>query len=104
VFGVPAAELKRGVPRPIERRFGAYYLRLMVIDRPGVIAEVAAALRDQNVSLESVLQRLRAPGGSVPVVLTTHETEEARMNAAVARIAALDAVTEPPRLIRIEQF
>lgn len=104
VFGVPSDRLARPAARPIERRFGAYYLRLMVIDRPGVIAEVAAALRDQNVSLESVLQRLRAPGGSVPVVLTTHETEEARMNAAVERIAALDAIVEPPRLIRIEQF
>jgi homoserine dehydrogenase len=104
VFGVPADRLMRPVPRPIERRVGAYYLRLMVIDRPGVIADVAAALRDQNVSLESVLQRLRAPGGSVPVVLITHETEEARMTAAVARIAALEAVVEPPRLIRIELF
>ncbi len=104
VFGVPAAELSRARPTPIERRFGAYYLRLMVIDRPGVIADVAAALRDQHVSLESVLQRLRAPGDNVPVVLTTHETEEARMTAAVAQIAALDAVVEPPRLIRIEQF
>jgi homoserine dehydrogenase len=104
VFGVPADRLSRLVPRPIERRFGAYYLRLMVTDRPGVIADVAAALRDQNVSLESVLQRLRAPGGNVPVVLTTHETEEARMTASVGRIAALAAIVEPPRLIRIEQF
>jgi len=96
--------LTRPVARPIEKRFGAYY-RAADGDRPSrVIAEVAAALRDYNVSLESVLQRLRAPGGSVPVVLTTHETEEARMNAAVQRIAALDAVVEPPRLIRIEQF
>jgi homoserine dehydrogenase len=104
VFGVPAVELARAEPTPIERRFGAYYLRLMVVDRPGVIADVAAALRDQGVSLESVLQRLRAPGDNVPVVLTTHETEEARMTAAVAQIAALEAVVEPPRLIRIEQF
>jgi homoserine dehydrogenase len=104
VFGVPADDLLRPRPLPIERRFGAYYLRLMVIDRPGVIADVAAVLRDQNVSLESVLQRLRAPGDNVPVVLTTHETDESRMTAAVAEIAALDAVVEPPRLIRIEQF
>jgi homoserine dehydrogenase len=104
VFGVPAVALARGVPRPIERRFGAYYLRLMVIDRPGVIADVAAVLRDENVSLESVLQRLRAPGDNVPVVLTTHETDEARMTAAVRQIGALDAVIEPPRMIRIEQF
>ena len=103
-FGIPVECLARAVPSPIERRFGAYYLRLMVADKPGVIADVAAALRDQNVSLESVIQRLRAPGGNVPVVLTTHETEEARMTAAVAKISALDAVVEPPRLIRIERF
>jgi homoserine dehydrogenase len=104
VFGVPAARLVKAPARSIERRFGAYYLRLMVIDKPGVIADVAAALRDHQVSLESVLQRLRAPGDNVPVVLTTHETCEASMNAAVAQIAALEAVVEAPRVIRIEQF
>ncbi len=104
VFGVPAGRLVKATSRPIERRFGAYYLRLMVIDKPGVIADVAAALRDHQVSLESVLQRLRAPGDNVPVVLTTHETHEASMNAAVAQIAALEAVVEAPRVIRIEQF
>jgi homoserine dehydrogenase len=104
VFGVPVGKLVKAAARPIERRFGAYYLRLMVIDRPGVIADVAAALRDHQVSLESVLQRLRAPGDNVPVVLTTHETHEADMTAAVAQIAALEAVVEAPRVIRIEQF
>jgi homoserine dehydrogenase len=104
VFGVPADRLVKAIARPIERRFGAYYLRLMVIDRPGVIADVAAVLRDYQVSLESVLQRLRAPGDNVPVVLTTHETQEANMTAAVTQIAALEAVVEPPRVIRIEQF
>jgi homoserine dehydrogenase len=104
VFGVPAGRLQKAVSRPIERRFGAYYLRLMVIDKPGVIADVAAALRDHQVSLESVLQRLRAPGDNVPVVLTTHETQEANMTAAVSQIAALEAVVEAPRVIRIEQF
>jgi homoserine dehydrogenase len=103
-FGVPVGKLVKAAPRPIENRVGAYYLRLMVIDRPGVIADVAAVLRDHQVSLESVLQRLRAPGDNVPVVLTTHETSEARMNAVVAQIRALEAVVEPPRVIRIEQF
>jgi homoserine dehydrogenase len=104
VFGVPVGKLVKAAARPIERRFGAYYLRLMVIDKPGVIADVAAALRDHQVSLESVLQRLRAPGDNVPVVLTTHETHEADMTAAVVQIAALEAVVEAPRVIRIEQF
>ena len=87
---------------PIGEHRGAYYLRLMVIDRPGVIADVAAILRDLGVSLGSLLQHGRSPGESVPVILVTHEVRERAMQAALARIAALDAVLEPPALIRIE--
>jgi homoserine dehydrogenase len=101
-FSVPAAQLKRLPPSPMERHRGAYYVRLMVVDRPGVIADVTAALRDEQVSLESMLQRGRAPDEAVPVVLTTHETEEASMRRALARIAALNTVVEPPHMIRIE--
>jgi homoserine dehydrogenase len=86
----------------MERHTGAYYLRLMVVDRPGVIADVTGVLRDSAISLESMLQRGRAPGEAVPVVLTTHETSEASVRAALARIAALDAVVEKPAVIRIE--
>jgi len=86
----------------MDRHRGAYYIRLMVRDRPGVIADVTAALRDEQVSLESMLQRGRSPDEMVPVVLTTHDTEEAAMRRALSRIEALDAVLEPPRLIRIE--
>ena len=49
-----------------------------------------------------MLQRGRAPGEAVPVVLMTHDCEEAAMRAALARIGALDAVLEKPALIRIE--
>ena len=86
----------------MESRTGCCYLRLMVVDRPGAIADVAAALRDEEISMEAMIQRGRAPGEAVPVVLTTHETEEARMARALARIVALEAVLEPPRRIRIE--
>jgi len=103
-FGVPAEKLERAPRAPIARHSGAYYVRLMVVDRPGVIADVAAALRDQAVSMEAMLQRARKPDEAVPVVLTTHETEEARMVAALAEIARLDTVREPPRMIRIEPF
>jgi homoserine dehydrogenase len=89
---------------PIERHEGAYYIRLMVVDRPGVIADVAAALRDEQVSMASMIRRGRAPGEAVPVVLTTHVTVEAGMRRALAKIAAHDTVLEPPRMIRIEDF
>jgi homoserine dehydrogenase len=103
-FGVPAEKLAPLVPSPISRRQGRYYVRLMVVDRPGVIADIAATLRDQHVSMEAFLQRGRSPGEAVPVVWTTHETDEAAMQSALAAIGALDAVLEPPRMIRIEDF
>ena len=102
VWGVGAEALAHLPPVPMAAHHGAYYLRLMVVDRPGVIADVTAALRDAGVSLESMLQRGRAPGEAVPVVLVTHETNEAAMRQALDQIAASDAVLEPPALIRIE--
>jgi homoserine dehydrogenase len=103
-FAVPAAALQDLPGAPMERHQGAYYIRLMVLDQPGVIADVAAALRDEHVSMESMIQRGRAPGEAVPVVLTTHVTLEAAMRRAIDRIARLDTVLEQPHMIRIEDF
>ncbi len=103
-FVVPAARLADKKASPIDRHIGAYYMRLMVQDRPGVIAAVSSILANERISLESMLQRGRSQSGEVPVVLTTHETEEAAMQRAVARIAKLGAVAEAPCLIRIEKF
>jgi homoserine dehydrogenase len=102
VWGAASAALSDAPSVPMAAHVGTYYLRLMVVDRPGVIADVTAALRDEGISLESMLQRGRSPGEAVPVVLVTHETREAAMVAALARIAALDAVLEDPAVIRIE--
>ncbi len=101
-FAVPAGKLAKPSPAPMERHRGAYYIRLMVTDQPGVIADVAAALRDHGISMESMLQHGRSSTGAVPVVLTTHETEEAAMIKALQRIGDLPAVFEPPHMIRIE--
>src|SRR5690242_14166393 len=102
VWGAASADLSNAPSVPMSAHVGAYYLRLMVVDRPGVIADVTAVLRDQRISLESMLQRGRAPGEAVPVVLVTHETQESAMREALTRIAALDAVLEAPTVIRIE--
>src|SRR5262249_9385030 len=56
-FSIPAAKLAKLQPSPMERHRGAYYMRLMVQDRPGVIAQVAAALAEAEVSIEAVIQR-----------------------------------------------
>jgi homoserine dehydrogenase len=103
-FGVPASSLRQHASAPMAQRSGAYYVRLMVVDRPGVIAEVAAAFRDEAVSMEQFLQRGRAPGEAVPVVLTTHDTIEASMVRALDRISGLDTVVERPCMIRVENL
>jgi homoserine dehydrogenase len=102
VWGAASAELSNAPSLPMSAHIGPYYLRLMVVDRPGVIADVTAVLRDLDISLESMLQRGRAPGEAVPVVLVTHETLESAMREALTRIAALDVVLEAPTMIRIE--
>ena len=103
-FVVPAARLAARPASPMDRHVGAYYMRLMVQDRPGVISAVSGALAKERISLESMLQRGRSQSGDVPVVLTTHETEEAAMRRALARIAKLKVVADDPCLIRIEAF
>ena len=103
VLGVPAAVLADHRSAPMSAHRGSYYIRLMVVDRPGVLADIAAVLRDHEVSIEALIQRARNPGQAVPIVLTSHETTEAAMSAALARIGTLAAVLEPPRMIRIER-
>ena len=87
---------------PIAEHAGPCYVRLMVLDQPGVIADVAAELRNERVSVEAMIQRRHHPGRAVPVVLTTHPSQEAALMRAVARIGQLGSVVEPPRMIRIE--
>jgi homoserine dehydrogenase len=102
VWGAAADTLSDAPSVPMAAYVGAYYVRLMVLDRPGVIADVAGALRDSGVSLESMLQHGRAPGEAVPIVLVTHETRESQMRVAVDKIERLDSVLERPSVIRIE--
>ncbi|MBK8210824.1 MAG: homoserine dehydrogenase [Rhodospirillales bacterium] len=103
-FGIPVERLQALPALPMSRHRGCYYVRLMLLDQPGVLADVTAILRDDAVSMEAVLQRARAPGEAVPVVMTTHEAEEASMVQALRRIGELPSSVEPPRMIRIEPF
>jgi len=102
VFTLPVSRLEAIPPAPMGRHQGAYYIRLMVLDQPGVLADVAALMRDHNVSIEALIQRARNPGEAVPIVLTTHETTEADMIDVLTRIETLSTIIEPPRMIRIE--
>lgn len=103
-FGIPVGALADAEPAPIERHRSAYYIRLMVRDEPGVIAEITAVFRDEAISIESMLQRARSETEAVPVVLNTHVCEEAAMRRTLERIEALDSVVEQPTMIRIESL
>jgi len=103
-FSAPAASLRQAPAAPRGSHVGAYYLRLMVVDKPGVIADIAAALRDENVSMEAMIQRARHPGGLVPVVITTHETTEAAIDRVVERLAQVKSVLEPAHVMPIEML
>lgn len=104
VFGTHDAASASLKALPMADRQGAYYLRLKVEDRPGVIAEIAAILGRESISIESFLQRGRSETDAVSVVIVTHETDEAAMQRALARIGEMSSVVVRPHLIRIEQL
>ena len=103
-FGVPASSLTASAPASFKDHSGAYYVRLMVDDQPGVFAEIAAELANHKISIEGVIQRSRSETEAVPVVMTTHETREAAIQEVLAAFGKLDAVRETPHMIRIENF
>jgi homoserine dehydrogenase len=100
-FGRPAVSLAPAKAAPLSAHVGSFYIRLMVIDKPGVLADITGILRDEHVSMESMIQRGRDPMEMVPLVLVTHEVAESSMQAALAKISALDVVVEEPAMIRI---
>jgi len=90
---------------PIDEIETAYYLRLQAEDRPGVIAAVAGILGDAGISIEAIHQQ--EPGEDdthVPLVMLTHRVREGQMNAAIARIEALDSIRGSVTRIRVEQL
>jgi homoserine dehydrogenase len=113
-FGHPGAE---AALLPIGEVRSRYYLRLQVLDRPGVFAQVTLPLGDRGISLAQVIQRGREPGGTgssagssvsppsagaAEIVLLTYQAREADMQAAVRTLATLPAVHEVSALVRVE--
>ena len=83
----------------------AYYLRMTVEDRPGVLAAVSGILSGHGISIEAMQQKEPAEGETqVPLVMLTQPVQESQMNAALAGIEALDVVAGPVTRIRVEQL
>jgi homoserine dehydrogenase len=90
---------------PMDEVETGYYLRLLVEDKPGVIARITGILGDAGISIEAMQQKEPAEGVTqVPLVLLTHKVREGQMNDALAKIAALDAVHGELTRIRVEHL
>lgn len=82
-------------------RVGRTYLRFMVQDRPGVLAEIAAAMRDADLSIESVVQHGAREDGSVLLVIVTHDSTESAVQQTLERLAGSESLTCDPMVMHI---
>ena len=113
-FGRPASNLEPYRQAAIRAHEGGYYVRLSVYDRPGAFAAIAQRMADKQISLESIVQRSRAPRSPAPghpvpvapqpVILITYETTEGAIREALETIKADGHIVGDPQMIRIEQF
>jgi homoserine dehydrogenase len=81
----------------------SYYLRMRVIDRPGVLADITRILADLSISIDAMVQKEPGEGEEqVDIIMLTHETREKHINGAIARIEGLPVVTGKVTRIRLE--
>jgi len=90
---------------PISEVESAYYLRLRVQDRPGVLADITRILADQGISIDAMLQKEPSEGEhQANIIILTHVTREKHVDAAIARIEALDSTVGSVTRLRLEEL
>ena len=112
-FGRPAARMTAVRKAPMQRHEGGYYIRLLARDRPGSAATIARRLAQQQISLESIVQRHEMSGLAtdqrgrsgepVPVILITYATTEDAVRKALAAVRRDRVISGQPQVIRIEK-
>jgi homoserine dehydrogenase len=93
-----------GCVKPLGEVVTAFYLRLNVVDRPGVMASVATVLAGNQIGISSVIQPEGHEGKSVPLMLMVHDASYAAMQKALKEIAKIPAVKGRPVMYPVEQF
>ncbi|MBN9698562.1 MAG: homoserine dehydrogenase [Zoogloea sp.] len=90
---------------PIDEVETSYYLRLRVLDKPGVLADITRILADQSISIDAMLQREPEEGESqTDIIILTHLTIEGNVDTAIAKIESLDSVTGQVTRLRLENL
>jgi homoserine dehydrogenase len=109
-FGRPVARLSAVSKAPMQRHEGGYYIRLLARDKPGTAATIAKRLAEQEISLESIVQRhlkgaaeTETKSGAVPVILVTYATSEDAVRKALAAVGRDRVISGRPQVIRIEK-
>jgi homoserine dehydrogenase len=105
-FGAPSSKLKPYPRATLGKHQGAYYVRLTAFDKPGVMAAITKRMAEQDVSLESLVQKgpRAAAGAEATIVIITHETTEDAIRKALDAIESDGKVAEKPQMIRIEKL
>ena len=99
-FSVPTNELEILPRASAAHRIGRTYLRMLVADRVGVLAEIAAAMRDAGLSIESLIQR-EVTDGSALISMVTHEGCEAAIDATLNTLSGSDSLLGEPMVMHI---
>ncbi|MBI4742870.1 MAG: homoserine dehydrogenase [Betaproteobacteria bacterium] len=90
---------------PLSEVVTSYYLRLRVDDKPGVLADITRILADQQISIDAMIQREPGEGEEqTDIIMLTHRTREKNVDAAIAKIEALPAVTGKLTRLRLEEL
>lgn len=100
-FGQPASSLVKAEPAKTATP-APYYLRLMLLDKPGALAKVAAVLGEAGVSINRMRQRSHDQD-TAPVLIVTHKTTRAALDEALAAMVGTGVVEGEPVALRIEQ-
>jgi homoserine dehydrogenase len=98
------AHAKAGCVMPMDEIVSQYYVRLSVVDRPGVLAKIAAIFAGAKIGISSVIQPEGLVGESVPLILMLHDAPNSAMRRALAKIAKLPVVKARPVMMRVENF
>ncbi|MFD2238508.1 homoserine dehydrogenase [Aureimonas populi] len=106
-LGVEPARLAPYKRARMRAHEGGYYIRLSVLDQVGAFASIARRMAENQISLESIVQRRRegeADDETRPVILITHETTEAAVRKALDAVSRDGHLRGEPRMIRIESL
>lgn len=101
VFAAPASKMEACERAESGNRIGKSYVRFIVADKPGVLAEITAAMRDANVSIESLIQTAKTDEGSVLISMVTHDSRERNVSESLAALSSSTSLQAAPVVMHL---